>query len=142
MTTKQFWKWFEGEMARQGYRSVRQVERAGEVGNDTISGRHRSGVEPTDTVIRAIAGAFGMSFEEVEEVARGAEAASEHSPAPATLTLRELWGIVSEMPVEEQRAVLDYALYRRSRSGGREEARRSPELGANRRNRAASDSGS
>lgn len=116
-----FWAWFEVEMARQGFRSVRQVERAGRVGNDTISGRQRSGLEPTYTIIRAIAAAFGMTFEEVEEVARATEPGptadlpAVSQPAPS-LTLRELWGIVSEMPVEDQRAVLDYALFRRSRS--------------------------
>lgn len=125
-----FWAWFEAEMARQGFRSVRQVERAGQVGNDTISGRQRSGMEPTDTVIRAIAAAFGMSFEEVEEIAR-----AEMVPPPSwsgsrgrNLTLRELWDIVSDMPVEDQRAVLDYALFRRTRSDEQSGAsRRAPD---------------
>jgi hypothetical protein len=130
-----FWEWFEVEMARQGFRSVRQVERAGRVGNDTISGRQRSGLEPTYTIIRAIAAAFGMSFEEVEDVARASESRSpEGSPAAQpvgqNLTLRELWGIVSDMPVEDQRAVLDYALFRRSRSDEREEGRRGARDGA------------
>ena len=118
-----FWAWFEREMARQGFRYVRQVERAGQVGNDTISGRHRSGLEPTDTVIRAIAAAFGMSFEDVEAIARADEENAAPAPPDAAgpnLTLRELWGIVSEMPVEDQRAVLEYALFRQSRSGDSE----------------------
>jgi hypothetical protein len=125
-----FWAWFEVEMTRQGYRSVRQVERAGRVGNDTISGRQRSGLEPTYTIIRAIAAAFGMSFEEVEEVARTTESAPTEVPPAPSLTLRELWGIVSEMPVEDQRAVLDYALFRRSRSDEREEGRQGAQGGA------------
>jgi hypothetical protein len=135
-----FWKWFEAEMSRQGFRSVRQVERAGGVGNDTISGRQRNAMPPTDTIIRAIASAFDMSFEDVEEVARGV--APTDDPGPTSLTLRELWGIVSEMPVEEQRAVLDYALYRRSRSGEREATSQSPSRKARRQSPLASDAGS
>jgi hypothetical protein len=135
-----FWEWFDAEMARQGFRSVRQVERAGGVGNDTINGRQRNGMPPTDTIIRAVANAFEMSFEEVEEVARGGSAVED--TGPTTLTLRELWGIVSKMPVEEQRAVLDYALYRRSRSGERGAATRSLGPGATRQSPAASDRGS
>ena len=146
MAARQFWQWFEAEMARRGFRSVRKVERAGDVGNDTISGRQRSGMPPTDTVIRAIAAAFGLTFEEVEAVAHDSdvvpERAAEADREPSNLTLRELLGIVSEMPVEEQRAVLDYALYRRSRSGEREDARSSPAPGATRRTPAATDSGS
>ena len=125
----EFWAWFEREMARQGFRSVRQVERAGQVGNDTISGRQRGDMEPTDTVIRAIAAAFGMSFEDVEAIARSGEtdappAVDPRDPRVPNLTLRELWGIVSDMPVEDQRAVLEYALFRRSRSDEQATGRR------------------
>lgn len=116
MTAREFWQWFEGEMTRRGFRSVRQVERAGGVGNDTISGRHRAQREPTDTIIRAIAEAFQMTFEDVERIASGEAISRPESLDSASLTLRELWDIVSELPVQEQRAVLDYALYRRSRS--------------------------
>lgn len=132
MTTQAFWRWFELEMVRHGYRSVRQVERAGDVGNDTISGRQRRGMAPTDTVIRAIAQAFDLPFEAVSRIAEDSETESGDSARDATeeerlealmsretLTLRELWGIVSEMPIEDQRAVLDYALFRRSRSDER-----------------------
>lgn len=141
-----FWSWFEREMARQGFRSVRQVERAGRVGNDTISGRLRDLREPTDTVIRAIATAFGMSFEEVQRIASADEGVLPEAPeAPRSrttdLTLRELWTIVREMPVEDQRAVLDYALFRRSRSDEQAEARRSRGPAANRQSPAASDGG-
>ena len=31
MAARQFWQWFETEMVRRGFRSVRQVERAGDV---------------------------------------------------------------------------------------------------------------
>lgn len=135
-----FWVWFETEMTRRGFRSVRQVERAGGVGNDTISGRQRNELPPTDTIIRAIAVAFAMRFEEVEQIARGELPVEE--PPPSSLTLRELWGIVSRMPVEEQRAVLDYALYRRSRSDERTAASRSPAPGATRQSPLAGDVGS
>lgn len=144
---RRFWSWFESEMARQGFHSVRQVERAGHVGNDTISGRLRDLREPTDTVIRAIATAFGMSFEEVEQIARGEGGdlpAIPTTPGQAqsgNLTLRELWAIVREMPVEDQRAVLDYALFRRSRSDEQAEERRSRGPAANRQSPAASDGG-
>lgn len=136
MTAERFWTWFELETKRHGYRSVREVERAGGVGNDTISGRQRRGASPTATVIRAIAQAFGLPFEAVQQMADEPPVerheADDHSVAPdtgsASLTLRELWGIVSEMPVADQRAVLDYALFRRSRTGGRqaEKPRRAP----------------
>jgi hypothetical protein len=150
VTGNQFWQWFETEMARRGFRSVRQVERAGDVGNDTISGRQRRGVPPTDTVIRAIAQAFDLPFEEVWRAAdrpdevQGAEAAArdtEEGQPVGTLTLRELWGIVREMPIEDQRAVLDYALFRRSRNDerGAQRPRRGP--AANRRSPAATDGG-
>ena len=131
-----FWEWFEAEMARQGFRSVRQVERAGGVGNDTINGRLRNGMPPTDTIIRAIAAAFDMTF---EEVARGVPPVDDLGPT--SLTLRELWGIVSTLSVEEQRAVLDYALYRRSRSGERVATSRSPGPGATHQSPAAGDRG-
>ncbi|MGC9523596.1 MAG: hypothetical protein ACP5HG_17185 [Anaerolineae bacterium] len=136
MTAREFWRWFEAEMARRGFRSVRQVERAGDVGNDTISGRQRRDLPPTDTVIRAIATAFGMSFEAVDSMATG------ERPEPRdSLTLRELWEIVSEMPVEDQRAVLDYALFRQSRSDEREEASQPRGRAASRESPAASESG-
>jgi hypothetical protein len=120
-----FWTWFEQELARQGYRSLRQVERAGRVGNDTIAGRCRNEQAPTDTIIRAIARAFGMTFEAVQRIARGETEPNsigpgeKPAPQPPNLTLRELWEIVSELPLEDQRAVLDYALYRQARSGDR-----------------------
>jgi len=135
-----FWVWFETEMAHRGFHSVRQVERAGGVGNDTISGRQRNDLPPTDTIIRAIAVAFAMRFEEVERIARGDLPTEE--PPPSSLTLRELWGVVSRMPVEEQRAVLDYARYRRSRSDERAAASRSPAPGATRQSPLAGDTGS
>jgi hypothetical protein len=144
MKTPHFWQWFEKEMARQGFRSVRQVERAGNVGNDTISSRHRRELEPTDTVIRAIALAFDMSFEEVQSIASGEPPETSDVPpvlASANLTLRELWGIVSELPVAEQRAVLEYALYRRARSEQSADDRSSPATAANGRSPAASDGG-
>ena len=76
-------------------------------------------------MIRAIAQAFEMPFEDVWLVAGGPEAAETDTAGPnsergdastVSLTLRELWGIVKEMPIEDQRAVLDYALFRRSRN--------------------------
>ncbi|MGC9347169.1 MAG: hypothetical protein ACP5JG_03430 [Anaerolineae bacterium] len=144
MKTRDFWQWFEEEMARQGFRSVRQVERAGDVGNDTISSRYRREAEPTDTVIRAIARAFDMSFEDVQNAASGEPPESSELPPvieSANLTLRELWGIVSELPVADQRAVLDYALYRRSKSEQPGDDRSSPATAANERSPAASDGG-
>jgi hypothetical protein len=111
-----FWTWFEDEMARRDYRSVRQVEREGGVGHDTISSRLRHHQPPTDTVIRAIARAFGLSFETVQAVARDDRRSAPPPSPPQNLTLRELWGIVSRMSLEDQRAVLEYALFRRSNS--------------------------
>ena len=119
--TDAFWSWFEAEMERRDYTSVRQVEREGRVGHDTISSRLRHRQPPTDTVIRAIARAFGLSFEAVQAIARGERRPPTPPSAPPNLTLRELWGIVSRMSVEDQRAVLDYALFRRSKSGERGE---------------------
>jgi hypothetical protein len=116
-----FWTWFEAEMARRDYASVRQVERKGRVGHDTISSRLRHGQPPTDTVIRAIARAFDLSFEAVQAIARGEGHPVAPPSPPPNLTLRELWGIVSRMSLEDQRAVLDYALFRRSKSGEPEE---------------------
>ncbi len=112
-----FWTWFEDEMARRDYRSVRQVEREGGVGHDTISSRLRHHQPPTDTVIRAIARAFGLSFEAVQAVARDERRSAPPPSPPQNLTLRELWGIVSRMSLEDQRAVLEYAMFRRSKSG-------------------------
>ncbi len=153
MTAQEFWRWFEAEMTRRGFRSVRQVERAGDVGNDTISGRQRHGLPPTDTVIRAIATAFGMTFEAVDRIAAGERriAAGESpgdvsrtgsAPEPRdSLTLRELWESVSEMPVEDQRAVLDYALFRQSRSDEREATSQPRGRAASQESPAASESG-
>jgi hypothetical protein len=140
MSTQRFWRWFEEELARRGFRSVRQVERAGGVGNDTVSGRHRRGLEPTDTVIRAIADAFGMTFEAVQQAADAPSEAHEE-PARGDLTLRELWGIVSHMSVEDQRAVLDYAQFRQSRTGEPEEAGQRPGRVANPQTPLATDGG-
>ncbi|MBN1246198.1 MAG: hypothetical protein JXC32_01000 [Anaerolineae bacterium] len=148
MAAERFWRWFELEMVRRGFRSVRQVERAGEVGNDTISGRQRHGTPPTDTVIRAIAQAFQLPFEAVQRVAEEpagetngeAPDPSQGSPQmPESLTLRELWGIVSKMPIEDQRAVLDYALFRRSRNDERQAQRRRRGPAASRQTPAATD---
>ncbi len=143
MSDERFWEWFGQEMKRQGFRSVRQVERAGGVGNDTISGRYRDGQEPTDTIIRAVATAFAMAFEDVQAIAGASADEPTFPPEPVrpTLTLRELWEIVSTMPVEEQRAVLDYALYRRSRSGEREAATQRRGAAANRQSPEASEGG-
>jgi DNA-binding phage protein len=115
-----FWIWFEDEMARRDYRSVRQVERAGGVGHDTISSRLRHNQPPTDTVIRAVARAFGLAFEAVQAVARDERRSAPPPSPPQNLTLQELWGIVSRMSREDQRAVLEYALFRRSKSGASE----------------------
>lgn len=117
-----FWTWFEDEMVRRDYRSVRQVEREGGVGHDTISSRLRHNQPPTDTVVRAIARAFGLSFEVVQTVARGERRSTPPPSPPPNLTLRELWGIVNRMSLEDQRAVLEYAMFRRSRSGERGES--------------------
>ncbi len=139
--TAAFWTWFEAEMARRDYPSVRQVEREGRVGHDTISSRLRHRQPPTDTVIRAIARAFGLSFEAVQALARGEGLPAAPPSSPPNLTLRELWGIVSRMSPEDQRAVLDYALFRRSRSGGREEPTAQTGPAASPQTPAASDGG-
>jgi hypothetical protein len=133
-------------MARQGFRSVRQVERAGGVGNDTISSRHRREVPPTDTVTRAIARAFDLSFEEVHRISIGepvkpSSASGEPPTDDPSPTLRELWDIVSQMPMQDQRAVLDYALFRRSRSEQQDDERSPRASGASQQSPAASDGG-
>lgn len=116
VSTELFWQWFGAELHRRGFRSVRQVELSAGVGGDTISYRYRHGMDPTDTIIRAIAQAFGMTFENVQGIAYGARPVVEPPQPTANLTLRELWDLVSGLPIDEQRAVLEYALYRKTAS--------------------------
>lgn len=130
MTPGEFWAWFDKEMGKRGFSSIREIEEKGNVGNATISQRRRENLPPTDTVIRGIAEAFGMSFETV----RGLYSGSVPNRAE-TLTMRELYHILEDMSLEEQQDVLEYALFKiarrdQSQQGGRPSARK-PEPATN-----------
>jgi transcriptional regulator with XRE-family HTH domain len=105
VTTKveKFWTWFESEKSARGFTSIRAVERAGEVGNATISARASQLLPPTATTLRAIARAFNLPF---DFVAKQAESVVTEPLSTENHKRSEVDYLFTQLSSEDQDALL------------------------------------